>query len=142
MGADCSASSSGCHPTGWLPSGGQRRAQHALCHEDLTPGLPCECGPSHSPGSTGQSSFVLIPWKQPCIVQLERAVRAQACWGGGGREEISSLSFGVATLTLAPLPGRGMSCWLLSLSLSRRNGSRCCRSPGRCKCLSVCQQGL
>lgn len=55
---------------------------------------------------------------------------------GVGREEITSpppLSW--TPLTPAPFPGRGMSCWLLSLNLSRHNGLRCCRNLGRCKCL-------
>lgn len=114
--------SSGCHPTGWLPGGGQRRAQYALCHEDLTPGLPCEWGPSHSPGSTGHSSFILVPWEQ-----------CQGLWKMGWEEKKLPLFW--IPLTLAPFPGRGMSCWLLSLSLSRHNGLRCFRSLGRCKCL-------
>lgn len=73
--------SSGCHPTGWLPGGGQRRAQYALCHEDLTPGLPCEWGPSHSPGSTGHSSFILVPWEQ-----------CQGLWKRGWEEKKLPLS--------------------------------------------------
>lgn len=88
---------------------------------------------SGTPGSPGATPPVGWPGKS-----------VSDLWMSGGRAEQGLQRAGcglhgpqaglLSGTTMAPLPGRGTSCWLPSRSSSRPSGWRCCRSLGRCKC--------
>lgn len=91
-------------------------------------GRAASLGSSRSPGPTHPMAW---PGGGPSALGM-RAGRAELGLQGPGVASGSSERPSLRC-TVAPLPGRGASCWRRSPSLSRPSGWRCCRSQGRCK---------